>query len=233
MLSRRSLIEITWLLLTLGVVPAFADTIAIIGTGNVAGALGPRFAEQGHTIVYGSREPGRSSVNKLVERSGEGASATTQAEAAAQASIVVLAVPGMLVEEITKSLGDLSGKIIIDPTNPLEGKVPRLTHAVATSNAKIIQAAAPDALVVKAFNTLKYETMADPGSADGPVSIPIAGDDPKAKRVVAELVEGMGLEPIDVGPLENARWVEGMLILWINNRYSTRDSFEFHLRKTR
>ncbi len=233
MLSRRSLIEITWLLLTLGVVPAFADTIAIIGTGNVAGALGPRFAEQGHTIVYGSREPGRSSVNKLVERSGEGASATTQAEAAAQASIVVLAVPGMLVEEITKSLGDLSGKIIIDPTNPLEGKVPRLTHAVATSNAKIIQAAAPDALVVKAFNTLSYETMIDPGSADGPVSIPIAGDDPKAKRVVAELVEGMGLEPIDVGPLENARWVEGMLILWINNHYSTRDSFEFYLRKTR
>ena len=51
--------------------------------------------------------------------------------------------------------------------------------------------------------------------------------------MVAELVEGMGLEPIDIGPLENARWVEGMLILWINNRYSTRDSFEFHLRKTR
>ncbi len=233
MLSRRSLIEIALLLLTLVVVPAFADTIAIIGTGDVAGALGPRFAEQGHTIVYGSRKPGRSSVNKLVGRSGEGASATTQAAAAAQASIVVLAVPGMLVEEITKSLGDLSGKIIIDPTNPLERKLLALAHGVETSNAVIIQAAAPDAFVVKAFNTLNYKTMIDPDSAGGPVSIPLAGDDRKAKKMVAGLVEGMGLEPIDIGPLENARWVEGMLILWINNRYSTRDSFEFHLRKTR
>ncbi len=233
MLSRRSLIGITLLLLTLGAAPALADTIAIIGTGNVAGALGPRFAEQGHTIVYGSREPGRGSVNELVQRSGKGASATTQAEAAAKASIVVLAVPGMMVEEITKGLGDLSGKIIIDPTNPLKGEMGRLTHGAETSNAEIIQAAAPDAFVVKAFNTLNYKTMIDPGSADGPVSIPLAGDDRKAKRVVAELVEGMGLEPIDVGPLENAHWVEGMLILWINNRYGTRDSFEFYLRKTR
>ena len=53
-----------------------------------------------------------------------------------------------------------------------------------------------------------------------------------AKKKVAALVEGMGLEPIDVGPLQDARWVEGMLILWINNRYgSMRDSFDFHLRR--
>ncbi len=233
MFSRSLLITTAVLLVTLGVAPAFADTIAIIGTGDVAGALGPGFAEQGHTIVYGSREPGRSSVNELVARSGEGASATTQVEAAAQASIVVLAVPGMLVGEITKGLGDLSGKIIIDPTNPLQGQVPNLVHAAETSNAEIIQAAAPDAFVVKAFNTLNYKTMIDPGSEDGPVSIPLAGDDQEAKATVARLVEGMGLEPIDVGPLENAHWVEGMLILWINNRYGTRDSFDFHLRKTR
>lgn len=233
MFSRSLLITTAVLLATLGVVPAFADTIAIIGTGDVAGALGPRFAEQGHTIVYGSREPGRSSVNELVQRSGKGASATTQAEAAAQASIVVLAVPGMMVEEITKGLGDLSGKIIIDPTNPLKGEMGRLTHGAETSNAEIIQAAAPNAFVVKAFNALNYQTMADPASAGGPVSIPLAGDDSNATATVARLVEGMGLEPIDVGPLENARWVEGMLILWINNRYGgTRESFDFHLRKT-
>ncbi|MCZ6894429.1 MAG: NAD(P)-binding domain-containing protein [Gammaproteobacteria bacterium] len=233
MLSRRSLTAIALCLFTLSGVPAFADTIAIIGTGDVGSALGPRFAEQGHTIVYGSRDPGRSSVNELVARSGEGASATTQADAAAQASIVVLAIPGMLVEEITRSLGDLSGKIIIDPTNPLQRSSLGLVHAAETSNAEIIQAAAPDAFVVKAFNTLNYKTMIDPGSADGPVSIPLAGDDAAAKKVVAELVAGMGLEPIDVGPLENAHWVEGMLILWINNRYGTREAFDFHLRKTR
>ena len=212
--------------------PAVADTIAVIGTGDVGGALGPEFAAQGHTIVYGSRDPQRGKVKKLVEETGELASATTPADAAAQADIVVLAVPGLMVEEITKSLGDLSGKIIIDPTNPLQRRMNRLEHAVDTSNAEIIQAAAPDAYVVKAFNTLNWKTMVDPSSAGGPVSIPLAGDNGRAKKLVAELVSGMGLEPIDVGPLRDARWVEGMLILWINNRYgSMRPSFDYYLRK--
>jgi NADPH-dependent F420 reductase len=211
---------------------AFADTIAIIGTGEVGSALGARFAEQGHTIVYGSREPERDEVRKLVERTGRGASAMSAAAAASKGDIVVLAVPGLLVEEITRGLGELSGKIIIDPTNPLKESSGRLEHAVATSNAEIIQSAALGAKVVKAFNTLNWKTMVDPASAGGPVSIPLAGDDPLAKRRVADLVSGMGLEPIDVGPLEDARWVEGMLILWINNRYtSERPSFDFHLRR--
>lgn len=211
--------------------PAVADTIAVIGTGDVGGALGPAFASQGHTIVYGSRNPDRGKVKDLVERSGELASATTPADAASQADIVVLAVPGLMVEEITKSLGDLSGKIIIDPTNPLERRMNRLEHAVDTSNAEIIQAAAPDAYVVKAFNTLNWKTMVDPDSAGGPVSIPLVGDNGRAKKKVAELVSGMGLEPIDVGPLRDARWVEGMLILWINNRFGgKRPSFDYHLR---
>jgi NADPH-dependent F420 reductase len=211
---------------------ALADTIAMIGTGDVGSALGKAFAAQGHTIVYGSREPDRKSVEELVAETGNGASATTPFAAAAQADIVVLAVPGLLVEEITKSLGDLSGKIIIDPTNPLKRNMLRLEHGVETSNAQIIQAAAPDADVVKAFNTLSWKTMVDPSEAGGPVSIPLAGNSGSAKKTVAELVTGMGLEPIDVGPVEHARWVEGMLILWINNRYtSLRDSFDFHLRR--
>lgn len=212
--------------------PAVADTIAVIGTGDVGGALGPEFAAQGHTIVYGSRDPSRDKVKELVGRTGETASATTPAEAASQADIVVLAVPGLMVEEITKSLGDLSGKIIIDPTNPLERRMDRLEHAVDTSNAEIIQGAAPGAHVVKAFNTLNWRTMVDPDSAGGPVSIPLVGDNGRAKQKVAELVAGMGLDPIDVGPLRDARWVEGMLILWINNRWgSERPSFDYHLRK--
>jgi NADPH-dependent F420 reductase len=212
--------------------PAFADTIAVIGTGDVGSALGPEFAKQGHTIVYGSRNPERAKVKELVTNTGDLASATTPADAAAQADIVVLAVPGLLVEEITKGLGNLSGKIIIDPTNPLERRMNRLEHAVDTSNAEIIQEAAPGAYVVKAFNTLNWRTMVDPASAGGPVSIPLVGDNGRAKDKVAELVSAMGLEPIDVGPLRDARWVEGMLILWINNRFgSTRPSFDYHLRR--
>ena len=173
-------------------------------------------------------------MQDLVEETGQGAKATTQAEAVVGADIVVLAVPGMLVEEITLRLGDLSGKIIIDPTNPMERNSTGLSHAVDTSNAEIIQAAAPDAYVVKAFNTLNWKTMLEPDASGGPVSIPLAGDSGSAKRKVAKLVEGMGLDPIDVGGIENAHWIEGMLILWINNRYGAgdRDSFDFYLRRT-
>lgn len=230
-MSKRFALLITWLMLVTSP-PALADTIAMIGTGDVGSALGKAFAAQGHTIIYGSREPDRKRVEELVAETGNGASATTQFAAAAQADIVVLAVPGLLVEEITKSLGDLSDKIIIDPTNPLKRSMLRLEHGVDTSNAQIIQDAAPDAHVVKAFNTLSWKTMVDPSEAGGPVSIPLAGNSGSAKKKVAELVAGMGLEPIDVGPVEHARWVEGMLILWINNRYdNAREAFEFHLRK--
>jgi predicted dinucleotide-binding enzyme len=212
---------------------ASAETVAIIGTGDVAGALGPEFAGLGHTIVYGSRDPSRPNVQELVELTGGGARATTPAAAARDADIVVLAVPGLLVGEITKSLGDLSGKILIDPTNPMQpGADGELEHAVETSNGEIIQSAAPDAHVVKAFNTLNWRTMVDPEASGGPVSIPLAGDSQEAKEMVAELCLGLGLEPIDLGGIDNSRWIEGMLIVWINNRYSDRPSFEFHLRRT-
>jgi predicted dinucleotide-binding enzyme len=211
---------------------ALADTIAIIGTGEVAAALGPEFAEQGHTIVYGSRDPGREDVRALVASTSDTASVTTPRDASEHADIVVLAVPGLLVEDITLSLGDLAGKIIIDPTNPLNRSDNGLSHAVETSNTEIIQAAAPDAYVVKAFNTLNWKTMIEPDSSGGSVTIPLAGNSDAAKATVAKLVEGMGLEAVDVGPVENAHWVEGMLILWINNRYaSERQNFDYHLRK--
>ena len=213
-----------------GLVPA--ETVAVIGTGQVAGALGPQFARLGHTIVYGSRDPSRDEVKDLVERTGHGTSATTPAEAAAGADIVVLAVPGGAIETVTKSLGDLAGKIIIDPTNPLRRREDGLFEmSVETSNAELIQGWAPDAFVVKAFNTLNWRTMADPDSAGGPVSIPLVGDNAEAKAAVAALVEGIGLEPIDVGPIRHAHIVEGMLILWLNNQYVTGQPFDFHLRK--
>ena len=211
---------------------AQADTIAVIGTGNVGAALGTEFAALGHTIVYGSRTPSSSEAAELVARTDGDASATTQPEAVKGADIVVLAVPGMLVEEITRSLGDLSGKIIIDPTNPIDRSGHGFKMGVTSSNGEIIQFAAPNASVVKAFNSLSWETMIDPEKSGGPVSIPLAGNSADAKAVVAELVEGMGLEAIDLGGIENAHWVEGMLIMWLNNRYGgEREPFDYHLRK--
>jgi predicted dinucleotide-binding enzyme len=211
---------------------ALADTIAIIGTGNVASALGPEFAQQGHTIVYGSRDPSRAEVKELVEHTGKGATAKNQSEAVMGADIVVLAVPGTVAEQVTKELGDLSGKIIIDPTN----RVSRTDDGWADygiegegSNAELVQQAAPGAHVVKAFNTLNYRTMIDPESSGGPVTIPIAGDDAAAKQKVAGLIEGMGLEVVDFGPLRFAHVLEEMLVVWANAR-SHGAAFNYYLR---
>lgn len=198
---------------------AAADTIAVIGTGRVGGALGPQFAKLGHRIVYGSRDPGRAEVAELVARTGANASATTPAEAARGADIVVIAVPWSGVEASVKSLGDLSGKIILDPTNAGKTNPDGFReHAVATSTAEMIQGWAPGAHVVKAFNDLSYMTMADPASAGGPVTIPICGDDAAAKAKVATLVAGIGFEPVDVGPLRYAHVIEGMLDIWAGAR---------------
>jgi predicted dinucleotide-binding enzyme len=200
---------------------ASAATIAVIGTGDVAHALGPEFAALGHTIVYGSRDPARAEVAELVAQTGNGASAKSQREAVVGADIVVLAVPGGVAEQVTQSLGDLSGKIILDPTNRVgQSDDGYLVHDVPGkgSNAELIQAAAPNARVVKALNTLNWRQMVDPQSSGGPITIAIAGDDAAAKAVVADLIEGMGLEVMDFGPLRYAHVLEEMLIVWANAR---------------
>jgi 8-hydroxy-5-deazaflavin:NADPH oxidoreductase len=200
--------------------PAMAETIAVIGTGDVAAALGPGFARQGHTIVYGSRDPSRPEVAELVARTGPDASAASQREAAARADIVVLAVPGAVAEQVARDLGDLAGKILLDPTNRYGvAEDGWLIHDLPGkgSNAELIQAAAPGARVVKAFNTLNWRQMVDPASSGGPITIPIAGDDAEAKAAVAALVEGMGLEVVDFGPLRYAHVMEEMLIVWANS----------------
>jgi predicted dinucleotide-binding enzyme len=221
---RKSLMLIAAALAFAGVgTAASAAKIAVIGSGNVANALGPGFAAQGHTIVYGSRNPSEQKVKELVAKTGHGASATTPTEAVKGADIVVLAVPGTAAEEVTKSLGDLSGKIILDPTNRVDRNTSDgyFNYGLANttgSNAELVQAAAPKARVVKAFNTLNVGQMVDPASSGGPVSIPIVGDDPQARAVVAELVKGMHLEPVDLGPLRYARVLEEMLVIWGNAR---------------
>jgi len=202
---------------------ASAAKIAVIGSGNVATALGPGFAAQGHTIVYGSRNPSEQKVKDLVAKTGHGATAASQTDAVKGADIIVLAVPGTAAEQVVKSLGDLSGKIILDPTNlvdrsPSDGYVNYGLANGTGSNAERIQAAQPKAKVVKAFNTLNVKQMIDPASSGGPLSIPIVGDDAAARATVAALVKGMKLEPVDLGPLRYARVLEEMLVIWANAR---------------
>ena len=190
-----------------------AETIAVIGTGNVGGALGPRFSELGHHIIYGSRQPQRADVQALVARTQGDATAMQPAAAAAAADIVVMATKWADAEVALKSLGDLSGKIILDPNNAVRFDADGTRHAaLETSAAETIQGWAPNAKVVKAFNTLGAGTMTNPASAGGPVTIPIAGNDADAKAVVAGLVTGIGFEVVDMGDLSAARFIEQMLI---------------------
>jgi NADPH-dependent F420 reductase len=201
----------------LATVPAAAETVALIGTGNVSSALGQRFAEHGHTIVYGSRNPTAADVRELVATTGRGAVAVTPAEAAARSDIVVLAVPWSAAEDVVRSLGELRGKIIVDPTNPrVMASDGFADYPIEDSVAERIARLAPDAHVVKAFNTLGAETMLDPMLAGGPVTIPLVGDDRAAKARVATLAREIGLEAVDVGPLRHARIIEGLHYLRAN-----------------
>ncbi len=189
---------------------AGAETVAVIGTGAVGAALGQRLASAGHEIIYGSREPERDSVRELVAAT-RGAKAMLQPAAAQAATVVILAVPWDVAEPLARALGDLTGRVVIDPTNPRRIAEDGLRDfAFHDSNAERIQAAAPGARVVKAFSSLGSATMLDPASAGGPVSIPIAGDDAAAKRLVAQLVVDVGFEPVDVGPLRYAHAIEGL-----------------------
>lgn len=200
-----------------GHLSAQAETIAVIGTGNVGSALGQRFTEIGHTVIYGSRSPMREDVQDLVLLSGPNASAATPQEAAQQANIIVLAVPWDVVEEVVQGLGDLSGRLIIDPTNPREIAEDGLRDfAFHDSNAERIKAQAPESYVVKAFGSLGDYTMLDPELAGGPVSIPIAGDDANAKSVVADLISNIGFYPVDIGPLRYAHVIEALHYLRYN-----------------
>ena len=198
-----------------------AETIAVIGTGSVGSSLGPRFAELGHTVVYGSRAPDREDVQALVAATSKSASAATPQEAAKGADIVLLAVPWNVAEEVLVSLGDLSGKIIMDPINPrVVDEDGWRDYPTYISNAERLQALAPRSMVVKAFSTISADTMRDPGIVDHPVTIPLVGNDPGAKAVIADICHQLGFETIDFGPVRYAHIVEGLYLLRSNARLS-------------
>lgn len=209
---------------------ATAADIAIIGTGDVAKALGPRFAENGHKVVYGSRSPQAEKTRKLVKSTGPDATAKLPAGAAANAEIIVMAVPAEVAVEVLIRLGDTAGKIIIDPTNAFAFSKDNLAYrTISGSMGELLQAAAPEARVVKALNSVNYRVMIDPKLAGGPITVPLAGNDPGAKQKVADLMHELGFETADLGPIAYSRELEGMLIVWMNARRDGR-SFNYYLR---
>ena len=209
----------TFALLLLTPIKVFADSIAVIGTGSVGSALGPRFAEIGYQVIYGSRSPQSTEVQALVAKTPGNASATTQPLAAQQADIILLAVPWNVAEAVVVSLGNLSGKVIIDPVNPrVINEDGWADYPSFISNAERIQSLAPNAQVVKAFSSISADTMIDPSLVDHPITIPLAGNDAEAKALVASICHDLGYETLDFGAVRYAHIIEGLYLLRANSR---------------
>lgn len=186
--------------------------VGIVGAGNVGGALGERFAEVGIEVRFGVREPG--SIAELVARCGGRAEAVSVGEAA-QCEVVFVAVPSRALDDVVRDMGDLSGRVIVDCTNPVG---PNITLAAPKegSNAARIAALAPGARVVKGFNTFGAEFHRDPTIAGTRADVPLASDDAEAKAIVRAIAERAGFAVLDAGPLANAALVEAMALLWIH-----------------
>jgi NADPH-dependent F420 reductase len=184
--------------------------IAIIGSGNVGKALAGSFTRAGHDVTLTASNPDH--AREAAAQSG-GRAAESNREAAAAAELVVLAVHYPLVDGVVAELGDaLAGKVVVDVTNRVDPADPGSTMD-GTSAAEQIQARAPEARVVKAFNTAFAARQADPVVEGVALDAFIAGDDDQAKQAVAELAGSIGFRPIDAGPLVMARALEAMALL--------------------
>ena len=185
--------------------------IAIIGAGNVGGALGRNWTRRRHTVTYGVRDPGA----KAEALAQGGAQVALPRQAVEWSDVVVLATPWAATREAVEALGDLGGRPLLDATNPIG---PGLTSAVSAggSGGELVQSWAPTARVVKIFNTTGAENLAAPVYGDEPTTMFYCGDDEAACTVAAKLATDLGFDAVSVGPLRNAALLESQALLWIN-----------------
>jgi NADPH-dependent F420 reductase len=190
--------------------------IAVLGTGAVGGALGFRWAQQGHEVFFGSRTPESADIVDLVKRSGPTAQAGTCAEAVTDAAVVLLAIPWEVTRDVLSSVGNLDGKILLDCINPLTADLKDLQFGFTDSAAEKLASWFPSAIVVKAFNTLSAATMQNAVYGDQNASMFYCADNAEAKAVVKQLTEELGFDPVDCGPLRISRHLEALAMLYVH-----------------
>ena len=174
--------------------------IAIIGAGNVGGALAAKWAKVGHTVTVAGRDQEKTKA----KAQQVGAKAASAKDAARDADVVVFAVPPANLVEAAKALGDLNGKVVIDATN-IVGPAARTSESPALALAKAL----PGAKVVKTFNTAFAQIHAETKDKPERPSQVLVGDDQDAKDTVKVLIEEAGFEPFDAGGLDLAPDLEG------------------------
>jgi predicted dinucleotide-binding enzyme len=205
--------------------------IAVIGMGNVGGTLGRRWAKAGHTVVFGSRKP--DDAKAKADASAMGASLASIRDAASTADVVVLTVPWDVAPDALRSAGDLSGKVLLDCTNPLLPDLSGLSVGPTTSGGEEAAKLAPGAWVVKIFNSTGFGNMADPNYGGTPATMLYAGDNPAAKEIAARLARDLGFDPVDFGPLTGARLLEHIALAWINLAVKQKMGLDFSLNVVR
>ena len=202
--------------------------IGFIGTGNVGGTLALALGKKGHSVYLGSRNPKAADIVSLLSRIGGNASGHSLSEAIGKSEVIVLALPWKITEEVVKSFSkELSGKILIDCTNPLKEDLSGLVVGHSTSGGEIVQAAAPLARVFKAFNTTGFNIMENPVLESRKSAMYFCGDDQGSRDIVRNIVADVGFEPVDGGPLSTARLLEPFALLWIASAYKFGQGREF------
>ncbi len=189
--------------------------ITVVGTGNVGAVLGRRFAESGHEITFASRTPSSERVRDLIADLPN-VTASPIHRSAAQADVVLYAGPYEHAHEILQSMGDMRQAVLIDCTNPLNESFDGLRLGHTESAGERIAAWVPTARVVKAFNTTSVATMSNPLYGDQIATQFYCGDDAEAKTIAAGLIAQLQMEPVDAGPLRNARYLEATAMLYIH-----------------
>jgi len=236
-MARRNSLWCICVIALLSLSNAFAaskETVAIIGTGDLGDSFGARLAALGYPVVYGSRTPDSDKAQGVVEATGYGATVTTNREAAQQGDVVILALPWPAMRQIATSLGDLSGKIVLDPSIPwVQGDDGYPDSLALPSSAELIQEWNPGARVVKGIGTMGSMILDDPSTVDGPVTIPLASDHREAKERIAQITLELGLDPVDLGPLRMGKYIDAMQLIYMIPLLQQRDEeFEFYFRRS-
>lgn len=185
--------------------------IAIIGTGNVGGTLASQWAKAGHSIYLGVRDTSNFKGKELLSRANISAHSVT--EAVTHSDVILMATPAMLAVEVAASLGDTTGKIIIDAANIVMGRGPQGFTNVCDA----ILANTKTRDVVKCFNTTGFNNMQNPLYHGTAIDLFVAGDSEKGKQVARQLARDAGFaECYDIGGNDKFELMETFAFFWIN-----------------